>query len=224
MTDRYVRRARISEHVFRRSLRHVAADLTAVQIAALTGLNRNAVDRPLALLRLRVAEAREAAGPFAGGVEVDESHLGPQRARGRRGLGAAGKTAVFGIFGRGGKARAGLVPGRPKETLCKAIRGKVSSDTAIRPDGWRGCDGPVDLGCARRVGSTTTPTGSPAPGNHINGIESFWGHAKVRPPRCRGMHPHTFLFRLKECEFRFNYRGDNLYRVLPDLCRRRPLV
>jgi D-alanyl-D-alanine dipeptidase len=37
--NRYVKRSRISEAVFRRFARHVAADLTAVQIAALTGLN-----------------------------------------------------------------------------------------------------------------------------------------------------------------------------------------
>ena len=134
MTNRYLCRARVSEHVFRRFLRHVAADLTAVQIAALTGLNRNAVNRLLALLRLRMAEACEAASPFA-----DEF-----------------------------------------------------ADAADR-------------------------------GNHINGIESFWGYAKTRLARCRGMHPHTFLLHLKECEFRFNHRGDNLYRVLLDLCRRRPL-
>jgi len=30
MNNRYIHRARVSEHVFRRFLRHVAADLTAV--------------------------------------------------------------------------------------------------------------------------------------------------------------------------------------------------
>ena len=65
MKNRYVIRARISEHVFRRFLRHVAADLTAVQIAQLTGLNRNTVNRLLACLRERMAEA-EARATFAG--------------------------------------------------------------------------------------------------------------------------------------------------------------
>ena len=66
MINRYVRRSRISEKVFRRFLRHVAADLTAVQVAALTGLNRNTVNRLLAaLLRLRMAGACEAAVPFS---------------------------------------------------------------------------------------------------------------------------------------------------------------
>ena len=49
------------------------------------------------------------------------------------------------------------------------------------------------------------------------------GYAKTRPARCRGMYPHTFLFHLKGCEFRFNHRGQDLYHVLLNLCRRRPL-
>ncbi|MBN8599358.1 MAG: IS1595 family transposase, partial [Planctomycetes bacterium] len=37
------------------------------------------------------------------------------------------------------------------------------------------------------------------------------------------MHPSTFYFHLKECEFRFNHRHENLYRVLLTLCRNTPL-
>lgn len=226
MTNRYLRRARISEVVFRRFLRHVAADLTAVQIAQLAGLNRNSVNRLLALLRLRMADACEAASPFCGEVEVDESYFGPRRVRGKRGRGAGGKTIVFGIFKRGGKVYTELVPDCSKATLCKAIRGKVGLDTVVHSDGWRGYDGLVDLGYAKhlRVNHDADQFADAAhPGNHINGIESFWGYAKVRLARCRGMHANTFLFHLKECEFRFNHRGQNLYHVLLNLCRHRPL-
>ncbi len=39
---------------------------------------------------------------------------------------------------------------------------------------------------------------------HINGIESFWGYAKTRLARFRGILKSTFYYHLKECEFRFN--------------------
>jgi transposase len=71
--NRYVVRSRVSEAVFRRFLRHVAADLTAVQIAQLTGLNRNTVNRLLMCLRERMAQACELERPLRGHVEVDES-------------------------------------------------------------------------------------------------------------------------------------------------------
>ena len=47
--------------------------------------------------------------------------------------------------------------------------------------------------------------------------KGFGGYAKTRPARFRGMHSHAFLFHLKECEFRFNHRRQNLYRVLLNL-------
>ena len=51
--NRYIVRSRISEARFRRFARCVAADLTVVPIAQLTGLNRNTVNRLLACLRER---------------------------------------------------------------------------------------------------------------------------------------------------------------------------
>lgn len=75
----------------------MAADLTAVQIALLTGLNRNTVNRFLGCLRERMAEACELERPFRGHVEVDESYFGPRRVKGKAGRGAGKKTIVFGI-------------------------------------------------------------------------------------------------------------------------------
>jgi hypothetical protein len=87
--NRYVVRSRISEAVFRRFLRHVAVGLTAVQIAQLTGLNRNTANRLLAGVRVLMAQACEDQKPFTGTVEVDESYFGPRRVKGMRARGAA---------------------------------------------------------------------------------------------------------------------------------------
>ena len=59
--------------------------------------------------------------------------------------------------------------------------------------------------------------------NHINGIENFWGLAKVRLSKFRGMNKDTFYLHLKECEFRFNYRKNNLYMLLLKIIRNNPL-
>lgn len=226
MKNRYVIRARISEHVFRRFLRHVAADLTAVQIAQLTGLNRNTVNRLLACLRERMAEACELERPFSGTIEVDESYFGPKRVRGKAGRGAGRKTPVFGIYKRGDKVYTEVVPDCSKAVLSAAIRGKVALDSIIHSDGWPGYNGLVDMGYKKhlRVDHGANEFSSKSiPGNHINGIEGFWGYAKSRLARYRGMHPDTFLFHLKECEFRFNHRREDLYHVLLKLCRENPL-
>ena len=226
MKNRYLIRARISEAVFRRFLRHVAADLTAVQIAELTGLNRNTVNRLLTALRHRMLCACEADSPFSGTVEVDESYFGPKRVKGKAGRGAGRKTIVFGLFKRQGKVYTELVPDCSKAALQRVIRGKVTLDTVICSDQWRGYNGLVDLGYKKhlRVDHQQNQfAGRRNRLNHINGIEGFWGYAKTRLARFRGMARQSFLLHLKECEFRFNHRGQNLYHVLLKTCRKHPL-
>lgn len=226
MKNRYVARARVSEHVFRRFLRHVAADLTAVQIAQLTGLNRNTVNRLLAALRLRMAEACEREQPFRGAVEVDESYFGPHRVKGRAGRGAGNKTIVFGICKRHGRVYTEVVEECSKRTILAAIRGKVDLRSVIHSDGFKSYDGLVDMGYKKhlRVDHSRNEFSSrTVRGNHINGIEGFWGYAKTRLARFRGIHPHAFLFHLKECEYRYNHRRQDLYKALLLLCRTHPL-
>ena len=58
---------------------------------------------------------------------------------------------------------------------------------------------------------------------HINGIEGFWGYAKVRLAKFRGMHAQTFMLHLKETEFRYNLRHRNIGRVILKICREKPL-
>lgn len=226
MKNRYVARARVSEHVFRRFLRHVAADLTAVQIAQLTGLNRNTVNRLLAALRLRMAEACEREQPFRGAVEVDESYFGPRRVKGKAGRGAGNKTIVFGICKRHGRVYTEVVEDCSKRTILAAIRGKVDLRSVIHSDGFKSYDGLVDMGYKKhlRVDHSRNEFSSrTVRGNHINGIEGFWGYAKTRLARFRGIHPHAFLFHLKECEYRYNHRRQDLYKALLLLCRTHPL-
>jgi transposase-like protein len=102
MTDSYKLyiRARISRAKFRQILRLFALDLTASQIAVLTNLNRNTVNRYLTLLRSLIANFCELASPFSGKVECDESYFGSRHKRGKRGGGAENKHIVFGIYKR----------------------------------------------------------------------------------------------------------------------------
>lgn len=222
--NRYVRRAHLSATQFRCLLRLFALDLEATQVAALTGLNRNTVNRYFRALRSRIAQACEREAPLRGTVEVDESYFGPRRVKGKRGRGAGCKTIVFGLFKRKGKVYTEIVPDATKRTLQAIVRGKVDSRSIIHSDSWRGYDGLVDMGYRKhhRVQHGEGVFALPR-GIHINGIESFWGTAKTRLAKRRGIRPHLFHLHLKECEFRFNHRQDNLYRVLLAMLRKDPL-
>lgn len=221
--NKYVKFARISEQKFREILKLFCTDLDAVQIAKLTGLNRNTVNRYLRQIRQVIAQICESNSPFKGEVEVDESFFGAKRVKGKRGRGAYGKTIVFGIFKRNGSVYTEIVPNCSKPTLQGVIRGKVSLDSVIHSDGWRGYNGLVDLGYKKHLrvdhGRDEFVSGS----SHINGIEGFWGYAKMRLARFRGMSKSTFYLHLKECEFRYNYRSHNTYKILLKFFRNNPL-
>ena len=69
-------RARISRAKFRQILKLFALDLTALQIAEITNLNRNTINRYLKLTRTLIADFCEQQSPFSGEVECDESYFG----------------------------------------------------------------------------------------------------------------------------------------------------
>ena len=221
--NKYLKRSRISEAKFRELLRHFSLDLSAKNIAILTDLNRNTVNRYLFLLRKRIAEYCEQHSPFKGEIEVDESYFGAKRIKGKRGRGAGAKTPVFGILQRNGKVYTEIVPNCAKATLQAIIRGRVSPESIIHSDSWRGYNGLVDLGYKKHYrvqhGTNEFAKGK----NHINGIESFWSFAKRRILKFHGIPTSTFYLHLKECEFRFNYRDKNIYAILLKICKEKPL-
>jgi len=224
MNNKYIHRAKISEAKFRQLVKYFAMDLTATQTAELTRLNRNTVNRLYSAMRYRIAEYSRQTSPINGEIEIDESYFGSRRVRGKRGRGASGKTIVFGLFKRDGKVYTEIIPDVKAATLQDLIRGRVDVESVIHTDGWRGYDGLVDLGFEKhfRVNHADSEF-SKGNGNHINGIESFWGYAKHRLVKFNGISKDLFEIYLKETEFRFNHRGQNLYLVLLKLFRDNPL-
>ena len=224
--NRYYRRSRLQTRLFCRVVRAFSLDLTASQSARLTGVSIRSVNDIYLKIRRRLDEACRShcpLTPFRGQVEVDESYFGPRRVRGKRGRGAGGKTIVFGIFKRNGWVYTEIVPDCRQKTLQKAIRGQVSLSSVIHSDGWRGYDGLVDVGYEKHLRVEHGANQFADDKTHINGIESFWSFAKLRLSKFKGVPRHTFHLHLKETEFRFNHRRDNLYRVLLNLLRRQPL-
>jgi len=225
---KYYKRSRISEAKFRQLVRLFAQDLAASDVAALTGLQRKTVNSIFFKIRTRIAQECERQSPLAQGeVEVDESYFGPRRVRGKRGRGAGHKTPVFGLLKRQGKVYTEIVPDCRKamlQAMLQAIiRGRVALESVIHSDGWRGYDGLVDVGYAKHLrvehGNNEFGFGT----RHINGIESFWNFAKRRLQKFNGVPAHTFYLHLKECEWRFNRRNDNLYLELLKSLRENPI-
>ena len=149
-----------------------------------------------------------------GEAEADESYFGGKR-KGKRGRGAAHKIPVFGILERKGKVKVEAVPHVQAETLLRETLRKVKRGSLIYTDRFRSYDGLVMYGFrheridhGRRFANGKV---------YINGIEGFWSYAKQRLQKFHGLSPQTFPYYLKELEFRYNHRKEDLFEKLLDL-------
>ena len=181
------------------------------------------MNRVLKALRKRLAEYCESQSPFSGEVEVDEAYFGARRVRGKRGRGAGGKIPVFGVLKRQGKVYTQIVSDCSRKTLQAIIKGQVDSNSIIHSDSFRSYDGLVDLGYKRRYRVNHGKDEFSNKKSHINGIENFWGIAKMRLSKFRGLNKNTFYLHLKETEFRFNHRNKDLYKLMLQMLRNDPL-
>lgn len=139
---------------------------------------------------------------FEGSVELDESYFGGQR-KGKRGRGAAGKIAVFGILKRHGKVYTIVVENTKQDTLLPVIKRKIMPDSIVYTDCYKSYD-VLDVSefTHQRINHSQLFADRQ---NHINGIENFWNQAKRVLRKYNGIDRKSFPLFLKECEFRFNF-------------------
>ncbi|MWQ21628.1 IS1595 family transposase, partial [Glaesserella parasuis] len=139
---------------------------------------------------------------FDGQIELDESYFGGHR-KGKRGRGAAGKVAVFGILKRQGKVFTVVVNDTKITTLMPVMSRKIKPDSWVYTDTYRSYDAlDVSEFHHERINHSELFA---VKQNHINGIENFWSQAKRILRKYNGIDRKSFPLFLKEYEFRFNF-------------------
>jgi len=198
-------RSRISERKYREIVKYFVYDFSSTQIAELVDINRNTVNRYITLIRERIALFQEETGELDGEIELDESYFGGKRKGDKRGRGVTNKVPVFGIKKRNGKVYTQIIKNASRAQILPIIKRIINKDATIYTDGWRAYDGLV-LDGYKHYRINHSKEFSNRRGNHINGIENFWGWSKMRLAKFRGVSRKSFYFHLKECEWRFNNR------------------
>ncbi|HEO98186.1 MAG: IS1595 family transposase [Campylobacterales bacterium] len=215
--NKYVTSSHISEAKFREIIKYFSEDLNATQISNSTNISRPTINKYLKAIRTRIVEYCNIDSPLSKEAEVDESYLKDRSIKSQIGRGRSGKTIVFGLLKREGKIYTEIVPDAKKALMQAIIRGKVGIDSVTHSEGWRGYHGLVDIRHNKyfRIHQ----------GEHsqINEIESFWSYAKIRLAKFRGINKENFNLHLKESEYRFNHRGEDLYKQLLKIFRKNPI-
>ena len=207
----YIRKSRLSPRRQNRLLEHFVAGTTARAAAEIIGVQPNTAIRFYMRLRFLIASLLPSY-ELNGEVEADESYFGGIR-KGKRGRGAAGKVAVFGLLKRGGKVFTAIVPNARTETLLPIIEERVTPDSIVYTDTFKAYNA-LDVTEFHHMRINHSKLFADR-GNHINGIENFWNQAKRHLRRFNGIKPNNFHWFLKECEWRFNGGNhQNLYKQL----------
>ena len=205
----YIRKSRLSPRRQNRLLEHFVAGTTARAAAEIIGVQPNTAIRFYMRLRFLIA-SQLPSYELNGEVEADESYFGGIR-KGKRGRGAAGKVAVFGLPKRGGKVFTAIVPNARTETLLPIIEERVTPDSIVYTDTFKAYNA-LDVTEFHHMRINHSKLFADR-GNHINGIENFWNQAKRHLRRFNGIKPNNFHWFLKECEWRFNGGNhQNLYK------------
>ncbi|MDP0341132.1 IS1595 family transposase [Glaesserella parasuis] len=180
-----MRKSRLSQHKQNKLIELFVAGVTARTAAELVNVNKTTAAYYFYRLQLLIYQNSPHMEMFEGEIEADESYFDGTR-KGKRGRGAVGKTAVFGLLKCDGKVYTVVVPNIQSAALLPIIREKVKPDSIVYTDFYRSYD-VLDVSEFNhfRINHSTHFAEKQ---NHINGI-----------PKA-----HFELY-LKECEWRFNH-------------------
>ena len=207
----YERKSRLKPRQQAKLITFFVAGTTARAASEILGAQSNTSIHFFMRLRKLIA-SKLPSYVLSGDVEADESYFGGLR-KGKRGRGATGKIAVFGLLKRGGKVYTAIIPDAKTETLLPIIEEKVLPESIVYTDAFRSYDA-LDVSAFRhrRINHSSLFADKET---HINGIENFWNQAKRDMRKYNGIKKSNFYYFLKECEWRFN--GGNHQTLLKQL-------
>jgi transposase len=181
-------------------------------------LNPKTIQRWFRILREAIYDrAMRELSELSGEIEMDEAMFGG-KVPGKRGWGAAGKRMVFGLYQRNGKVLAFPIASRGTQELVPLMTGYAKAGSLYYTDDWHAYTF-LDIHGNHVV--IKKEKGKPKGRDHINGIEGFWSYAKHWLYHYRGVPKKNFHLYLKEIEWRFNHRNENLVTLLRKLLSQR---
>ncbi|GAO42901.1 hypothetical protein FPE01S_02_00060 [Flavihumibacter petaseus NBRC 106054] len=201
--------AHLSERKCREILNLFCEDLTATQIAAVTHVSRVTVNAYLKMIRVRLAQFCDDAFPL--------HHLPGNHLLLKHATDGLPKTSYFGFTRWNGLVFSTGLADMSKDSLIEwqtqKNLGIDSNMTAIHAvadfTNWRLYRKDMMNGSAGKYVS--------------DDISGFWGLTRSRLMKFRGLNRNTLYLHIKECEFRYNHRNEDMQAKLLVMINRQPL-
>jgi len=192
-------------------------EVSVRKMALQLGLSYRSVYGAVSSIRMAILSHAEDAQSLLGGeIELDEAYFGGRR-KGKRGRGASGKVPVFGILERDGQVHVSVVADVSAATLLKLTVKKVRRGSVVYTDRFGSYDSLMFCGYRHlKIDHQKLFSSGRV---YINGLEGFWSWAKERLMKHHGVSKVRFPQYLKELEFRYNHRTDDLFDLIANyLC------
>ncbi len=180
-------------------------DLTATQIADISGVSRVTVNNYFRLIRSAIASFCE--------DNLFPAHRALLKAGGDISCNPVNNPAYYGFYTYQGKVSAAWLRNICEDSILQ-LQGK---DNAAINGGsvpiFEGYHAIADFNDWRLYWLDSN-TGRSSSVNSLPEITGFWKHTKSRLQKFRGLNKGTLYLHIKECEFRYNFRDDDILSVL----------
>ena len=222
MKNRYLKGAHLSERKVRELIKLFSEDLTATQIANITGISRITVNAYFKLIRTHIAKFCEERNPFHltnGMVTFHASENGTVASNG-----TVSKKSFYGIFKNDEAIHTDKIANIDAEWMYDWLKGKTEGDRdIIEKYRLHVYNGIADFNSIRLYRINEAVPGVTRGKSHVDEIDMFWGMLKSRLIKFRGLNSGTLYLHVKETEFRYNYRENDLFELLMEILHKRPL-
>jgi transposase len=218
MAARWIKGSKLTNKQIGRIIDYFALEVPAVKAARILRINRHTADRVYNFIRGVLASECEKESPLREAHTPQGSYWisEPQEE-------AADATPitnpVFGIIMHNGRAYTRIVDDITGETVNSIIRTRVVPEHALHSESFRLFDALVFNGNKHlRIPRNKEYGGGEK--NRSAGADNFWGFVKTKLKRYYGVsRPHFYLY-LKEMEFRYNHRKEELQSIIRKIVKR----
>ena len=213
-----LKRSHLSEKTCQDIIQLFSDDLTATQIASYTGVSRVTINNYLKLIRTHIARHCEEQNPafYTKKNTAAVAWEGIQPVKEESGNGYYGFYRFNGNIltdGLNDITKSHIQELQKARLLNRDDNNELGNLTKYHAiadfDGWR----------LYRVDTSSTLNGK----SHIDDIAAFWGNTKSRLLKFRGLNKNTLYLHVKESEFRYNNRNDDINTILLNIICKYPL-
>ena len=189
-------------------------DLTATATARITGVNRNTVNRYFTGIREKIvrhiiAEYNE----LMNGIKAETLRFEAKTVLGKRLKRVLQERPILGLLRRGKKVFITVLEDFSHDNLLTRLQENLHERYAARYENKSAQPEAVPLNEYDQY-RVWYAGAEQEEAHNTKGIENFLTFAKKRLAKFNGCSSSNILLHLKECEFRYNHRGEDLFKLI----------